>query len=46
VPEAAIKVQMTAILCWLDANNRTRAALIAGKLAIDPETLAVPPEEG
>ena len=39
VSEATIKAHMSAILRKLGANNRTQAVLIAGKLAVDPETV-------
>lgn len=45
VSEATIKAHMTAILRKLGANNRTQAVLIAGKLALDPETVTPPPED-
>ena len=45
VSEATIKAHMTAILRKLGASNRTQAVLIAGKLAVDPETVTPPPEE-
>jgi DNA-binding NarL/FixJ family response regulator len=45
VSEATIKAHMTAILRKLGAHNRTQAVLIAGKLALDPETVVAPPEE-
>ena len=45
VSEATIKAHMTAILRKLGASNRTQAVLIAGKLAVDPETITLPPEE-
>lgn len=45
VSEATIKAHMTAILRKLGANNRTQAVLIAGKLAVDPGSVEVPPED-
>ena len=39
VSEATVKAHMTAILRKLGANNRTQAVLLAGRLAVDPETL-------
>lgn len=45
VSEATIKAHMTAILRKLGANNRTQAVLIAGKLAVDPDSVEAPPEE-
>ena len=45
VSEATIKAHMTAILRKLGASNRTQAVLIAGKLAVDPEAITLPPEE-
>lgn len=38
VSEATVKAHMTAILRKLGANNRTQAVLLAGRLALDPET--------
>jgi hypothetical protein len=35
---------MTAILRKLGAANRTQAALLAGRLARDPNEIRVPPE--
>ena len=46
VSEATIKAHMTAILRKLGASNRTQAVLIAGKLALDPESVVALPEEG
>jgi hypothetical protein len=37
---------MTAILRKLGAGNRTQAVLIAGQLAVDPDSVVAPPEEG
>ena len=45
VSEATIKAHMTAILRKLGANNRTQAVLIAGKLAVDPDSVVAPDEE-
>ena len=45
VSEATIKAHMTAILRKLGASNRTQAVLIAGRLAVDPDSVAAPPEE-
>ncbi len=39
VSEATIKAHMTAILRKLGASNRTQAILMAGKLAVDPESV-------
>ncbi len=39
VSEATVKAHMTAVLRKLGAHNRTQAVLIAGKLALDPETV-------
>jgi hypothetical protein len=36
---------MAAILRKLGAMNRTQAVPTAGKLALDPETVAPPPED-
>lgn len=46
VSEATVKAHMTAVLRKLGASNRTQAVLIAGRLAIDPEAVVPPPEEG
>jgi DNA-binding NarL/FixJ family response regulator len=46
VSEATVKAHVTAILRKLGANNRTQAVLIAGRLALDPGTIVLPPEEG
>jgi DNA-binding NarL/FixJ family response regulator len=46
VSEATIKAHMTAIMRKLGASNRTQSVLIAGRLAVDPEAVALPPEEG
>jgi len=45
VSEATIKAHMTAILRKLGANNRTQAVLIAGKLAVDPDSVVPPGED-
>ncbi|MBE2211496.1 MAG: response regulator transcription factor [Xanthomonadaceae bacterium] len=45
ISEATIKAHMTAILRKLGANNRTQAVLIAGRLAVDPNSVIAPPEE-
>lgn len=45
VSEATIKAHVTAILRKLGANNRTQAVLIAGRLALDPGAIVIPPEE-
>ena len=45
VSEATIKAHMTAILRKLGAGNRTQAVLIAGKLALDPDSVVAPDEE-
>ena len=45
VSEATIKAHMTAILRKLGASNRTQAVLLAGKLAVDPDSVQAPPEE-
>ncbi|WP_226467175.1 response regulator transcription factor [Luteimonas panaciterrae] len=45
VSEATVKAHMTAILRKLGASNRTQAVLIAGRLALDPSSVALPPEE-
>ena len=36
---------MTAVLRKLGVNNRTQAVLLAGKLAVDPDSVESPPEE-
>jgi DNA-binding NarL/FixJ family response regulator len=46
VSEATVKAHVTAILRKLGANNRTQAVLIAGRLALDPDNVVLPPEEG
>ena len=38
VSEATVKAHMTAILRKLGASNRTQAVLMAGRLAVDPES--------
>lgn len=43
--EATIKAHMTAVLRKLGASNRTQAVLIAGKLALDPDSVVLPDEE-
>ena len=45
VSEATVKAHVTAILRKLGANNRTQAVLIAGRLALDPGNITLPPEE-
>ena len=45
VSEATIKAHVTAILRKLGVTNRTQAVLMAGRLAVDPDGLAPPPEE-
>ena len=45
VSEATIKAHMSAILRKLGANNRTQAVLIAGKLAVDPDSVVLPGED-
>ena len=45
VSEATIKAHMTAILRKLGANNRTQAVLMAGKLAVDPDSVVAPDED-
>ena len=45
VSEATIKAHVTAILRKLGAGNRTQAVLIAGRLALDPGAIVLPPEE-
>jgi DNA-binding NarL/FixJ family response regulator len=46
ISEATVKAHMTAILRKLGAGNRTQAVLIAGQLAVDPDSVVAPPEEG
>lgn len=38
VSEATVKAHVTAILRKLGVGNRTQAVLVAGRLAVDPET--------
>lgn len=45
VSEATVKAHVTAILRKLGANNRTQAVLIAGRLALDPGVIVIPPED-
>src|SRR5690606_10839270 len=45
VSEATIKAHVTAILRKLGASNRTQAVLMAGRLAIDPDGIVMPPDE-
>lgn len=45
VSEATIKAHMTAILRKLGAHNRTQAVLLAGRLAVDPDSVQAPPED-
>ena len=45
ISEATVKAHMTAILRKLGASNRTQAVLVAGRLAVDPQPEAVPPEQ-
>lgn len=45
VSEATVKAHVTAILRKLGANNRTQAVLIAGRLALDPGNIVLPPED-
>ncbi|KRG44493.1 LuxR family transcriptional regulator [Stenotrophomonas pictorum JCM 9942] len=45
VSEATIKAHVTAILRKLGVTNRTQAVLMAGKLAIDDDSIVLPPEE-
>ena len=44
VSEATVKAHMTAILRKLGASNRTQAVLLAGRLAVDPDSVEAPPE--
>jgi DNA-binding NarL/FixJ family response regulator len=46
VSEATIKAHMTAVLRKLGAHNRTQAVLLAGRLALDPEAVVAPPDDG
>lgn len=46
VSEATIKAHMTAILRKLGASNRTQAVLIAGRLAVDPDQVIPPDDDG
>jgi DNA-binding NarL/FixJ family response regulator len=45
VSEATIKAHVTAVLRKLGVNNRTQAVLMAGRLAVDPDGVVLPPEE-
>jgi len=45
ISEATVKAHMTAILRKLGVNNRTRAVLMAGHLALDPEAHDTPREK-
>lgn len=45
ISEATVKAHMTAILRKLGVGNRTQAVLVAGRLAVDPESVVAPPEE-
>ena len=45
VSEATIKAHVTAVLRKLGVNNRTQAVLMAGRLAIDPDGIVLPPED-
>ncbi len=45
VSEATIKAHVTAILRKLGVTNRTQAVLMAGRLAVDPDGIVLPPEE-
>jgi DNA-binding NarL/FixJ family response regulator len=45
ITEATVKAHMTAILRKLGAANRTQAALLAGRLLLDPHEIKPPPEE-
>ncbi|RNF83923.1 response regulator transcription factor [Montanilutibacter psychrotolerans] len=45
VSEATVKAHVTAILRKLGANNRTQAVLIAGRLALDPGAIVLPPDD-
>jgi DNA-binding NarL/FixJ family response regulator len=44
IMEATVKAHMTAILRKLGASNRTQAALLAGRLARDPDEIRPAPE--
>lgn len=43
--EATVKAHMTAVLRKLGAGNRTQAVLIAGRLALDPDSVVAPDED-
>jgi DNA-binding NarL/FixJ family response regulator len=45
VSEATIKAHVTAILRKLGVTNRTQAVLMAGRLAVDPDGIVLPPED-
>ena len=42
VGEATVKAHMTAVLRKLGASNRTQAVLLAGRLAVDPDSVQPP----
>ncbi|WP_374012490.1 response regulator [Pseudoxanthomonas koreensis] len=44
VSEATIKAHVTAVLRKLGVGNRTQAVLMAGRLAVDPDRVSVPPD--
>jgi DNA-binding NarL/FixJ family response regulator len=46
VGEATVKAHMTVIMRKLGATNRTQAVLLAGRLALDPDDVKPPPDEG
>lgn len=45
VSEATVKAHMTAVMRKLGVGNRTQAVLLAGKLALDPGGVVLPPDE-
>lgn len=45
ISEATVKAHMTAILRKLGVGNRTQAVLVAGRLAVDPDSVVAPPDE-
>ncbi len=46
ISEATVKAHMTAILRKLGASNRTQAVLLAGRLAVDPDSVVPLADDG
>jgi DNA-binding NarL/FixJ family response regulator len=46
ITEATVKAHMTAVMRKLGVATRTQAVLLAGQLALRPEDVHAPPEEG